>query len=67
MNGVETIKKVREYYKASDKAPVPEIIITGYADDEINKQIEELKVADYIYKPFDLRDFLSCVKKHSGA
>ena len=50
--------------KAKNKTSVPEILITGYADDETNKEAEALKVADYIYKPFDLADFLNCVNKH---
>ena len=64
MTGTETIKQIRKELKAKNKTSVPEILITGYADDETNKEAEALKVADYIYKPFDLADFLNCVNKH---
>ncbi len=66
MNGVEVIKKIREYLKMKGSAPVREIIITGYAEDDVNKEADALNVADYIYKPFDLRDFLNAVQKNIG-
>jgi CheY-like chemotaxis protein len=64
IDGVEIIKNIRAYYKQSGKKPVPEILITGYASDENFKQAQELKVADYIYKPFDIKDFLEVVKRN---
>ena len=64
LNGIEAIAKIREARKTKGKPLIPEICITGYAEDEVNKKAEELKVADYIYKPFDLRSFLDCVKKY---
>ena len=41
-----------------------EILITGYAEDDTNKEAEALQVSDYIYKPFDLRDFLEAVNRN---
>lgn len=66
LNGVETIKRIRESLETSRAKRVPEILITGYADEEANREAESLQVADYIYKPFDMRDFLACIKKHVG-
>lgn len=62
LNGVEIAKKIRELLKTSNQKPVPEILITGYADEKNTKEAEALKVREYIYKPFDIRDFLACVK-----
>jgi len=64
MNGVEVIKKIREYLRQTGKTPVPEILITGYADKETFEEAQQLKVADYIYKPFNIKEFLDVVKKN---
>jgi len=64
MSGVETLKGIRDLLKEKNQEPVPEIVITGYAEDQTNKEIEALKVAEYIYKPFDVRDFLTSIRKH---
>jgi CheY-like chemotaxis protein len=64
LNGVETIRQIRKTLADAKKPIVKEILITGYAEEGMNEQAEELAVADYIYKPFDLRDFLESVKKN---
>lgn len=64
MNGVEVIRSIRKILKQKNEKKIPEILITGYADEITNQEIESLEVADYLYKPFDLRDFLACTKKH---
>ena len=64
MNGVETLKRIRDMHKAGSRPQPREILITGYAEDNVNQEAEALQVADYIYKPFDLREFLACVKKN---
>ena len=64
INGVEVIKKIREYLRQSGKSPVPEILITGYANKENLEEAQRLKVADYIYKPFNIKEFLDAVKKN---
>jgi len=63
LSGIETLKNIREFIKTNNRKAVPEILITGYADEEATKQAEALRVAEYLYKPFDLRDFLACVKR----
>ena len=63
-NGIEVIKEIRNYCKINKKKQIPEIIITGYADNETMKVAEDLRVADYLYKPFNLNDFLNCVQKY---
>ncbi len=64
LSGIDTLCQIREISRRKGIAQVPAICITGYADEEVNKKAEQLGVAEYIYKPFDLRDFLNCVRKH---
>lgn len=66
LDGIETIIQIRAYLKKSNKKSIPEILITGYADLEKYQKAIELKVADYIYKPFDTTEFLRVVKKVIG-
>lgn len=66
INGVEVVKRIREYLKQNGKPAIPEILITGYASKENLEEAERLKVADYIYKPFNIRDFLEVVKRNLG-
>ncbi|MFA6216255.1 MAG: response regulator [Candidatus Omnitrophota bacterium] len=63
MDGVEMIKKIREYRKHAGKPAVPEIMITGYADIDKYEAAMKLKVKEYMYKPFDNRKFLDIVHK----
>ena len=62
INGVETVKKIKERLRALNKPDVPVIFITGYVDEEIN--VEAQKIGKLIYKPFDNRDFLEIIKEH---
>jgi len=66
MDGIETIRQIRAYLKTIDKKPIPEILITGYADKEKYETAMDLKVADYLYKPFDRENFLKAVKRNIG-
>lgn len=64
VNGVETIRQIRLIRQQLKLSSIPEIVITGYAESDLNQEIEDLQVAEYIYKPFDINDFLNLVKKH---
>lgn len=64
MDGIETIKQIRAYLKRMRRNLVPEVLITGYADIDRYEKAGELKIADYIYKPFDREEFLAVVKKN---
>jgi len=66
LSGVDTIKKIREMTKQKKGKRIPEILMTGYADQAVNAEAERLEVSDYLYKPFDLRAFVASVKKHIG-
>ena len=67
MDGIETIKAIRKYFVEQGKSLVPEILITGYADESKYQEALELKVADYLYKPFDIKDFLEAVRRNINA
>ncbi len=67
MDGIETIKEIRSRLAQANKKPVPEILITGYADEAKYQEALNLKVADYIYKPFDIADFLAAVRRNLSA
>lgn len=66
LDGVETIRQIRSYLEKSNQKPIPEILITGYADREKYETAMDLKVADYIYKPFDRDIFLGIVQRTIG-
>ena len=64
INGIEIVKKIREYLKQNGKEAVPEILITGYASKENLEEAKKLKVADYMYKPFNIKDFLDVIERN---
>jgi len=66
MDGIETITKIRQYLKKSGKKTIPEILITGYADAGKFEKATDLKITDYIYKPFETADFIAAVKRVIG-
>ena len=62
MNGVETIRKIREYLTKNNRTPIPEIFITAYAKEDIFKQALALNASGYIEKPFDVVALQQTVK-----
>lgn len=67
IDGIETIERLRQLQKELGKEPVPEILITGYADEDSYNRALKLKVADYIFKPFDTQEFLDAIKRNLNA
>ena len=61
-DGIETLKSIRSLFREK-KCAAPEIVITGYTDERTNQEVEKLRVAEYLLKPFDLREFLAAVRK----
>jgi CheY-like chemotaxis protein len=67
IDGIETIKQIRSELKKANKRQIPEIVITGYADKEqYETAMTELKVKDYIFKPFERAEFLKAIKNTIG-
>jgi CheY-like chemotaxis protein len=66
MDGIETIKQIRTCLEKANKKPIPEILITGYADMDKYESGIDLGIMDYLYKPFDNDEFLRVIKKNIG-
>jgi CheY-like chemotaxis protein len=64
MDGIETIEKLRQLQKELGRDCIPEILITGFANEESYNRALKLKVADYIFKPFDSKHFLDAIKRN---
>ncbi len=62
-NGYETLKGIRDAYEQQNKKHPSEIIVTGYADENLEKQVRELNPAAYLHKPFDVEELLGHVKR----
>lgn len=54
LNGVETVRAIKECCEKNGKPCIPAIFITGYADDELKEQAKALGPVAYIFKPFDV-------------
>jgi len=63
MDGIETVKKIREHIAQNHKKPIPEIFITAYAKEEMYQEALELQAAGYIEKPFDIKTLLQTTKE----
>lgn len=66
LDGIETIKYIRDYLKKSNRRLLPEILITGYANGDKYEKALDLEVVDYLPKPFDNKEFLQIIKKTIG-
>lgn len=64
LDGVETVKRIKEIRKEKDKPDIPVVFITGYADLAANAQADRL--GEVVLKPFNLEDLLNRVKEQSG-
>lgn len=62
LDGIETLKKIREIEKKS-RLKTAVIIITGYADEMAPVEAIKLGAVDYIFKPFDSKEFLFSVNR----
>lgn len=60
MNGISLLRRIR-YSRDMDSRI---IIMTAYASEESSIQAMELDANAYIKKPFELSEFLSCIKKN---
>lgn len=63
MNGVETIRGIYENLRKANGETIPVIFITGYTDEEIEQKARALNPIAYIYKPFDIEELVSKVKR----
>ncbi len=61
-DGIELIKKIRNYLQNAGRGKIPEILITGYADINRYQEAAGLGINDYLHKPFDNKDLIFAVK-----
>lgn len=64
MNGIDTLKAIRDQRKQFGKPPLPEIILTAYDDPLVKAEAEKLGVREFILKPFEIDQFLSTLKRN---
>ena len=56
MNGVETLKSIKKFNKS-----IPVIMMTGYDDVGLARELSEFGAADYIYKPVNFEYLLKSI------
>lgn len=62
IDGVETVKRIKEILKSKHKPDIPVVFITGYADSEVNHEAKEL--GEVVFKPFDNEGFLGKINNY---
>lgn len=60
INGIQTIKYLRELRAKQGKDQMPEILVTGYMSD-YGSEAEKLKPHALIHKPFNLSEFMDVI------
>lgn len=58
INGIDTIEHIYNKLKK-----IPTIFITGYADEKYEERAHKLSPIAFIYKPFDIKDFVEKIKE----
>ena len=61
IDGFQALRYMREIRKNKNQPDIPEIVITGYAE-EGSKASDHMHSSTVIFKPFDLNEFLAIVK-----
>jgi len=64
INGIETLKRIRDLNANANRPAIPEIIITGYIDTQAQQEAANLGISDYLYKPFSIDEFMHAVSKN---
>lgn len=62
INGVETVKKIKDVLKSKHKRDIPVVFITGYTESKETAEAKQL--GDIIYKPFDNKEFLDFINNY---
>jgi CheY-like chemotaxis protein len=63
IDGVQTVKRIKEILKSKNRPDIPVIFITGYTNSKVNLEAKEL--GKLIYKPFDNKEFLECITHYT--
>ena len=62
MDGVQTVKRIKELLKSRNKADIPVIFVTGYADSELH--LEAKGLGKVFIKPLDNKDLLESIEEY---
>jgi CheY-like chemotaxis protein/acyl-CoA thioesterase FadM len=62
MDGIETLKKIKEHQEKSDGPKCEFMAITGYAADDAPAEGAKLGITNFILKPFESTRFLDAVE-----
>ena len=57
------VKAIKNKRSTSNNRQIPVIFITGYANEEIEKEANTLNPAAFLYKPFDIPELINKVKE----
>lgn len=62
IDGVQTVKRIKEILRAKHRPDIPVVFITGYSDSQANLEAKEL--GRVMFKPFDNQEFLECITNY---
>ena len=62
VNGVETVRSIQKIVRSQNKADLPVIFITGFADETIEEEAKKMKPLAYLYKPFEVQEILQLIR-----
>ena len=62
-NGVKTVQEIQAARGRTSSKEIPVIFVTGYADEDVEKNAQSLNPVAYLYKPFDAFKLLELIKK----
>ena len=62
------LQKNSAFLKENCRPPIPEVIISGYADADKYEEAQALGVSAYLFKPFENEEFLKVIETitHAG-
>jgi len=64
LDGISTIKRIKEILPGTKERQSPVIFITGYEGERTQDEAKSIGYVDYFYKPFDMEDFLTSIRKY---
>lgn len=64
MNGIQTLKAIRELRHQFALEEVPEIIITAYDDENVRAEATRMGISDFILKPFDFKELIAAIESN---
>lgn len=64
MNGIETLKAIRELRSQFGLPQLPEIVISAYQDETIREEALRMGVSDFLLKPFDFEELMSAITRN---